>query len=235
MEESGIVSEYVDRLTSKLDFDPSLSRCVRREVEDHLWEAVSADPTGDRLAAARRAVSNFGDPHAIATQFAVVSLARHARRLGMAAMVGIAAVFIAMKARLTWYAVMECSTGEMGALGQLVVSIDRYAFGLAVFVGAAGWIYIDSRRIPAAFTPEYGTQLHRFFLLCLAATCALIASVISDGVLTSFRLAGTRWSLDALISVVSMAIEVLCAGGLVVSIRGMTQRMASTGRAARMG
>jgi hypothetical protein len=123
----------------------------------------------------------------------------------------------------------------MGALGQLVVSIDRYAFGLAVFVGAAGWIYIDSRRIPAAFTPEYGTQLHRFFLLCLAATGFLIASVISDGVLTSFRLVGTRWSLDALIPVVSMAIEVLCAGGLVVSIRGMTQRMASTGRAARMG
>jgi hypothetical protein len=235
MEESGIVSEYVDRLTSKLDFDPSLSRCVRREVEDHLWEVVSADPTGDRLAAARRAVSNFGDPHAIAAQFAVVSLARHARRLGMAAMVGIAAVFIAMKARLTWYALMECSTGQMGALGQLVVSIDRYAFGLAVFVGAAGWIYIDSRRIPAAFTPEYGTQLHRFFLLCLAATGFLIASVISDGVLTSFRLVGTRWSLDALIPVVSMAIEVLCAGGLVVSIRGMTQRMASTGRAARMG
>ena len=235
MEESGIVSEYVDRLTSKLDFDPSLSRCVRREVEDHLWEVVSADPTGDRLAAARRAVSNFGDPHAIAAQFAVVSLARHARRVGMAAMAGIAAVFIAMKARLTWYAVMECSTNQMGTLGQLVVSIDRYAFWLSVFVGTAGWMYIDSRRIPAAFTPEYGTQLHRFFLLCLAATGFLIASVISDGVLTSFRLVGTRWSLDALVPVVSMAIEVLCAGALVVSIRGMTRRMASTGRAAPMG
>jgi len=235
MEESGIVSEYVDLLTSRLDFDPSLSRCVRREVEDHLWEVVSADPTGDRLEAARRAVSNFGDPHAIAAQFAVVSLARHARRVGMAAMVVIAAVFVAMKARLTWYAVMECSTDQMGTLGQLVVSIDRYAFWLSILVGIAGWMYIDSRHIPAAFTPEYGTQLRRFFLLCLMATCALIASVISDGVLTSLRLVGTRWSLDSLVPVVSMAIEVLCAGGLVVSVRSMTRRTASTGRAARAG
>ena len=235
MAESGVISEYVERIASELAFDPSLSRCVRREVEDHLWEAVSADPAGDRLEAERRAVTNFGDPHAIAAQFAVASLAQHARRVGFAAIVVIAAVFIAMKARLTWYAVMGCATDQMGALGEIVVSIDRYAFWLSVLVGIGGWMYIDSRRIPAALTPEYRAQLRRFFLLCLAATGALIASVISDGVLTSFRLVGTRWSLDSLIPVVSMAIEVVCAGGLVVSIRGMTKRTASTGRAARMG
>jgi len=234
MAESGLISDYVDRLARQLDFDPSLSRCVRREVEDHLWEAVSTDLTGDRLEAERRAVTNFGDPQAIAAQFAVVSLAKQARRVGFAAIVMIAAVFIAMKARLTWYAVMACPTDQMGTLGETVVSIDRYAFWLSVFVGIAAWMYIDSRRIPTTFTPEYRTQLRRFFLLCLAATGALIASVISDGVLTSLRLVGTRWSLDVLIPVVSMAIEVVCAGGLVVSIRGMTKRTASTGRAARM-
>lgn len=235
MEKSGVIAEYVERLASKLDFDPSLARCVRREVEDHLWEAIAADPTGDRLEAEPRAVTNFGDPDAIAAQFAVASLAKHARRVAIAAIVVIAAVFIAMKARLTWYAVMECATDQMGAVGEIVVSIDRYAFWLSVFVGIAGWIYIESRRIPAAFTSEYRTQLRRFFLLCLAATGALIASVISDGLLTSLRLVGTGWSLDSLIPVVSMAIEVVCAGGLVVSIRGITQRTASTGRAAGMG
>jgi hypothetical protein len=235
VEQSGVISEYVDRLASKLAFDPPLSRRVRREVEDHLWEAVSADPAADRREAERRAVSNFGDPHAIAAQFAVGSLAKHARRVGIVAMVVIASVFVAMKARLTWYAVMDCSTDQIGTLGQIVVSIDRYAFWLSVFVGTAAWIYIDSRRIPAAFTPEYGTQLHRFSLLCLAATSALITSVISDGVLTSLRLVGTRWSLGSLIPVVSMAIEVVCAGGLLASIRGMTRRAASTGRTARMG
>ncbi len=84
-------------------------------------------------------------------------------------------------------AVMQCSAAdEMGALSAIVAVIDRYAFWCSVFVGIAGWVYIDSRRVPAAFTRECGTQLRRFFLLCSAATGALIASVISDGVLTSF-------------------------------------------------
>lgn len=98
---SGVISEYVERLVRALDFDPSLSRRVRREVEDHLWVAVSASPTGDRLEAERRTVTNFGDVHAIAAQFAVASLAKQARRVGFAAILVIAAVFIAMKARLT--------------------------------------------------------------------------------------------------------------------------------------
>src|SRR5262244_2013950 len=99
MQESDVISAYVERLARALDFDPALSRCVRREVEDHLWEAVAADPTGDRLEAERRAVAHFGDPHVIAAQFAVVSLAKQARRVGVAAVLVIAAVFIVMKAR----------------------------------------------------------------------------------------------------------------------------------------
>src|SRR5437879_6418449 len=115
------------------------------------------------------------------SQFAVVSLAKHAKRVGVVAVVLIAAVFIAMKARLAWYAVMECPAGEMGGLGDIVVSIDRYAFWLSVFLGMAGWMYIDSRRVPAAFTQEFRRQLSRFFRLCSAATGALLASVISAG------------------------------------------------------
>jgi hypothetical protein len=234
MAESGVISAYVERLARALDFDPSLSRSVRREVEDHLWATVSANPTGDRLEAERLAVTNFGDPHVIAAQFAVVSLAKRARRVGITAILVIAAVFIAMKGRLAWYAVMEGPAGPMGGLGEMVVSIDRWAFWLAVVVGIAGWMYVDTRRIPAAFTPEYRTQLRRFFVLCLAATGALIASVISDGVLTSLRLIGTSWSLDVVIPLASMAIEVVCAGWLVVSIRGVTHRMASTDQTARI-
>ena len=229
-----MISEYVERLARELDFDPSLSRCVRREVEDHLWEAVAADPEGGGLEAERRAVANFGDPHVIAAQFAVVSLAKHAKRVGVVAVFLIAAVFIAMKARLAWYAVMECPAGAMGGLGDIVVSIDRYAFWLSVFLGMAGWMYIDSRRVPAAFTQEFRGQLSRFFRLCSAATGALIASVISDGVLTSLRLTGTTRSLDVLLPVLSMAIEIACVGVLVSYLHGMTQRTASTDRTARM-
>src|SRR5690348_758660 len=81
---SGVIAAYVERLAQALDFDPSLSQRVRREVEDHLWEAVAANPTGDRLEAERRAVANFGDPEAIAARFVVVSVAK-ARRTGIGA------------------------------------------------------------------------------------------------------------------------------------------------------
>ncbi len=181
MAEPHLIAEYVDRLASELAFDPVLSQRVRREAEDHLWEDVSADPAGGGPEAERRAVEKFGDPDAMAAQFAVVSLARQARGVGVATIVGIAAVFVAMKARLTWYVVTEYATGQSGKLGEVVVTIDRYAF----------WL--------------------------------------------SLRLGGTRGSLDVVIPVGSMVIEIVCAAGLVRSIRGMAQRATATGRVARPG
>ena len=65
-----MISAYLERLGAALSFDPLLARCVRREVEDHLREAVAADPLGDGLTAERRAIANFGDPDVIAAQFA---------------------------------------------------------------------------------------------------------------------------------------------------------------------
>ena len=230
-----MIAEYVERLGRELDFDPSLSRRVRREVEDHLWEAVAADPAGGGLEAERRAVARFGDPRVIANQFAVVSLGKRSRRVGLITLLVIATVLIAMKARLAWYAVTARPPDRMGVLGDVVLAIDRHAFWLAVLVGTAGWIYIASRRRPSAMTAEYRTQLRRFALLGLVATGGVIASVIGDGVLTSLRLMGAGWSLDLLIPLVSMAIEVGCAAGLVVAIRGLTRRAASPDRAGRPG
>src|SRR5262249_58129565 len=43
----GVISEYLDRLARELEFDPPLSRRVRREVEEHLREAAAADPGPD--------------------------------------------------------------------------------------------------------------------------------------------------------------------------------------------
>jgi hypothetical protein len=224
-----VISEYLERLARELAFDPSLSRRVRREVEDHLWEAVDSSPMADRLEAERRAVANFGDPHAIASQFAVVSLAQQARRVGVAAVLLIGAVFIAMKARLAWYGVMECPLiEELRALSQIVASIDRYAFWLSVAAGIAAWIYIDSRSTPPAFTREYRGQLRRFSLLCSATTGALMVSVISDGVLTGLRLIATQWSAVFLVPIFSMAIEIACAGVLISYIRGIARRTAAT-------
>lgn len=196
-----------------------------------MWEAVAANPAADRREAARRAVADFGDPRVIATQFAVLSLAKQARRVGVAAVLMVAAVFVAMKARLTWYGVMGSPTVDpMRALGEIVISIDRGAFWLSFLAGIACWRYVERLRIPAAFTAEYRVRLRRFAFLSSAATAALIASVISDGVLTSLRLSGTGWSAESLLPVFSMAVEVACAGALVSHIRGMMRRAASIGR-----
>lgn len=224
-----MISDYLEALVGALSYDRSLSRRVRQEVEDHLREAIAADPVGDGLEAQRRAIANFGDPHVIAAQFAVVSLAKQTRRVGVAIILVIAGVFIAMKARVAWYAMMECAiSDDIRAVSGIVGLIDRYSFWLSVIIGIGGWAYISGLRIPAAFYTADRKQLRRFFLFCIAATGALVISVISDGVLTALRLPGTEMSAEFLIPIISIAIEIACAGVLVFQIRSITHRATST-------
>lgn len=228
-----MIDEYLKRLARELDFDPPLSRRVRREVEDHLWEAIESDSTHDRPEAERRAVANFGEPRAIASQFAILSLAKQARGVGAATVLLIAGVFAAMKARLAWYGVVQCPLAdEARALGEIVLSVDRYAFWLSLVAAIASWIYIDSRGAPAAFTGEYRRQLRRFSLICSAAAGALIVCVASDGLLTSLRLIGAQWSAAFLIPLLSVAIEIACAGVLVSRLRVMARQASRTTRLA---
>lgn len=230
MQEPGVISQYVKSLAAELHLDPLLSRRLQQEVEDHLQEAVAADPTADRREAERRAVANFGDARVIAAQFTVVSLAKQAKRAGIAAVTIIAAIFLVMKARLTWYVVMQSPTPDQwGTVRGIVGSIDRYAFWLSVFLGIAAWMYIGSRAIPAAVTVEYRAQLRRFLFLCSAATGALVASVVCDGILASLRVVATPWSSASLVPAFSMAIEVACAAVLVLYVSGMARRTASLG------
>jgi hypothetical protein len=224
-----MIPDYLELLERELNFDRSLSRSVRQEVEDHLWEAVAADSTGNMLQAQRQAIANFGDARTIAAEFAMVSLARHTRRAGVAAVLVIASVFIAMKARLAWYAAAQWAiSDDLRAVGGLVGLVDRYAFWLSVIIGLGGWVYIRSRQLPATFCPAYRSQLRRFFLLCSATAAALVISVISDGVLTALLLHGTELSAEFIIPIVSMTIEIGCVGILVSHIRGITRRAAST-------
>jgi hypothetical protein len=224
-----VISDYLEALVGALGYDRSLSRRVRQEVEDHLRETIAADPVGDGLEAQRRAIANFGDPHVIAAQFAVVSLAKQTRRVGVAIILVTAGVFIAMKARVAWYAMMECTiSDDIRAVSGIVGLIDRYSFWLSVIIGIGGWAYISGLRIPAAFCTADRKQLRRFFLFCIAATGALVISVISDGVLTALRLPGTEMSAEFLIPIISIAIEIACAGILVFQIRSITHRATST-------
>ncbi len=155
-------------------------------------------------------------------------LAKQARKVGLAVILVIAGIFIAMKARVAWYGLTQWGLrDDMLAVSGIVGLIDYYAFWLSVIVGIIGWAYISSRHPPKAFHPSYRKQLHRFFLLWTTATAVLIAAVISDGVLTGLRFFETEISLDFLIPLLSMAIEFVGAGILVLHIRRMTQRTAS--------
>jgi hypothetical protein len=224
-----MIPDYLESLARELDFDRSLSRCVRQEVEDHLWEAVAAGSTGDMLEAQQRAIANFGDARAIAAQFAVVSLAKHTRRAGVAAVLVIAGDLIAMKARVAWYAAAQWGiSDDMRALRGLVILIDRYAFWMSVIIGLGALAYIFSREIPAAFYPAYRRQLRCFSLLCSATAAALLVSVISDGVLTALQVRGMEPSVEIWVAIFTMAVEIACVGFLVFHIRSNTQRAAST-------
>jgi hypothetical protein len=228
MEEAGVIADYAEALASKLAFDRRLSRRVRQEVEDHLRDAVAADPAGDTPEAARRAIAAFGDPQAIAAQFGAGALVRQARSAGGAIILVIGGVLIAMKARLAWYALTQWMVSdETRAVSEIVGMLDRYAFWLAVALGVIGWAYIVGRATPARFHAACRRQSRRIFCLCAVVTAVLVAAVIADGVLTALRLGDTTVSAMALIPVLSMAAEIVGAGFLVFHLRGLVRRMAS--------
>jgi hypothetical protein len=223
-----VISAYLETLRAALSFDPSLAQCVRHEVEDHLREAVAADPMGDGLAAERRAIANFGDPNIIAAQFAVISVMKRTRRACIAIIVVIAGAFMAMKARIAWYAVTQqwVVSEDVRAVSEVVGSIDRYAFWVSLIIGVVGWTYIGGRRIPPVFDSAFRRQLHRCFLLCTLATGALVVSVISDGVLTALQLSGAQLSAEFLVPILSVVVEIAGATVLVSQVCNIARRTA---------
>lgn len=228
MQEARLISEYAELLTRELSFDRSLSRGMRQEVEDHLREAVAADPSGQGPDAERRAIANFGDPHVIVSEFATLSLAKQTTRAGVITVLMIVAVFVAMKTRVAWYAATQWSIrDDWTAISRTIGIIDHYTSLSSVFIGIAACAYICSRRTPIAFCPAYHSHLRRWILICVAAMGALIASVISDGALTVLRLLGGNLSAAFLIPVVSMAIEIVCTGIVVFWIRCVLRRTAT--------
>jgi hypothetical protein len=229
MQEAGVISDYLEALADALRFDRSLSRCVLQEVEGHLREAATADPTCDGIEAERRAIANFGDPHALAAQFAAVSLARQARGACAALIFVIATVFVTMKTRVVWYIVTErTACDDMAAVRGIAASIDRYSFWFSVIVGIGGFAYIASRRISPVLDEGYRRQFRLSFILCLVATASLAVSVVSDGVLTALQLRGTEFCAGSLVPILSMTIEVGCIGILAFQIRRMMRRATST-------
>jgi hypothetical protein len=210
-QENGAISAYADALAGWLSFDRALQRSVREEVENHLWEAAAADPAGDPREAQRRAIARFGDPRRIAAQFAAVALAGQARKIGVTVLLVLAGVLLAMTTRVAWYDLTQWGLCESAVeLGETLGLVDRAAFLLAAIGGVAGWAWSGGR-----------------LRLWAIASAGLVASVICDGLLTALRLSGWEFSVDFLVPLFSMALEIAFAGILVFHINRLARRSAA--------
>jgi hypothetical protein len=221
-----VISEYLDTLQAALRFDSSLARRVRKEFEDHLREAVAADPCEDRRQAEQRAIANCGDPRAIATELAIISLARRTKRLAVIIVLVLAGVLLLMRGLIAWYAAIQWPISEdMKPLAATIGIVIRYTFGTATLIGAAAWAYGSRHRLPSDYAhAEYSRHLNRFRMLSSIATAALLVCVLGGGALTMIRLTSTLPSIAFFIPVLSVALELLAAGTLVILIRGLIRQ-----------
>jgi hypothetical protein len=208
-----VISGYLETLSAALSFDRALAQRVRQEVDDHLRQAIATDPSNGRVAAEQRAIAKFGDPQALAAQFAMISVAEQTRKLGTALILVIAGIFVAMKGRVAWYAVTGGDLGhDMAPLARIAGSTDRYSFWLSVIIGSGSFAYAVGRPNPTVVDARYRKQLRCVLLSCLAAIAPLVLAVISDGVLTALRLVGAELDAWSLVPIATMAIEITCVG-----------------------
>jgi GNAT superfamily N-acetyltransferase len=224
-----VIADYLDSLAGALSFDRALSRRVREEIEDHLHEALAANPAMDRVEAEARAIADCGNPHVIAAEFTVIALAQRSRRLGIGVMLMIAAVLVAMRARGVWYAAMQwVISDDMKPLAAFVGAIDRYASLISIVIGLGALVYVSGRSIPSRFNARYSGYLRRTRLICATATATLAVAVTGDAVLMSMRLLTRDASPACLIPISLVGLEIACAIVLIALLRDLTQRMAST-------
>jgi hypothetical protein len=220
----GPIADYLDALARELGFDIALSRRVCAEIEDHLRQATDGCLS---IESQQRAVANFGDPRDIARQYITSSLLTHMRWVGLAMIGASTAIFLAMKARVVWYEVMQWKlNAEWEAVRTIGLAIDRCGFVGALSIALIGWIYISTRRAPIRFHVAYNKELNRCIVLCGAAATGLIVSVTIETGLAGIRLLGMEWGAAALVPILSLVIEMAAAALLVLRIRAMIRRAA---------
>ena len=222
------VAEYLDRLTRALRFDPQLSRRVRREIEDHLLEAIANDEGPNQSEAARRAIARFGDPQLIVRQYAPLSLLQQTRRVGGILVLSIAVILVLMKGRVALYDFLQWRLNPewLGGLGAIAPAIDRHMFQMSLVLGILGWVYIASRHAPSTINSEYQHQLERCLLSSATASGLLIGAVVLDTILGGMRIFYAGMSLAAVIPLLSIVIEIGLVGAIAIELRKMVRRKA---------
>ena len=143
MQEPSPITEYLDALSRAIGFDMALSRRVRKEVEDHLWESAANASFADTLEAQRYAISRFGDPREIARQYVASSLFAQIRRVSLTAVLALVGIYIAMKGRGAWYGMMQWGLNEhIKAAIESWITVDLNAFRIALVIVVVGLGYV---------------------------------------------------------------------------------------------
>ena len=221
-----MIAAYLSELAGALAFDPALASRVVTEAREHLVDAAAEDDSGNRDEAERRAVARFGDPRELAAQFATVSLARQAWRVGVVIVLAIVVAMAMMKARLVWYALVQWTIADDArAAAAIVLSVNRCAFWVAVLIGLGSLFHVGRRAAPARLHAGYRSHLRRATLLFSAATVALAVSVTGDLILMALRV---KLTLDSIIPIASVAVEIGSVAFLIVMIARASRLMART-------
>jgi hypothetical protein len=223
-----MIAAYLTELAGALAFDPALASRVVAEAREHLTDAADEDDGDDRDEAERRAVARFGEPRDLAAQFAAVSLAGQAWRIGVVIVLAIIVAMAMMKARLAWYAIVQWTIADDArAAAGLVVSVNRYAFWAAVVIGLGALFHVGRRAAPTRLHAEYRSHLRRAGLLFSAATAALAVSVTGDLILTALRM-GTRLTPESIVPIASLSVEIGGVAIVIVMIARASRLMART-------
>jgi hypothetical protein len=224
------LADYLTALGHELAYDPALARRVRREVEDHLCEAVMAEGPRPAAEAEQRAISRFGDPAEIAARYRAVSLYLRMRKTGATVALAIAGIYLLMKARTAWYGLVQWPVSDrLRTISETVVPIDRYAFLFGAAVGIVAWLYILTRPVPTTYRPGARDQLRRCQVLTGTAAVMIALAVGIELFLTAARLAEAECACAAWLPLGSMLAEVALIVVIAGYMRNTMRRMAACG------
>ncbi len=141
-------------------------------------------------------------------------------------MLAIVVAMAMMKASLAWYALVQWTIADDArAVAAIVLSVNRYAFWVAVLIGLGSLFHVGRRTAPARLHGEYRSHLRRATLLFSAATVALAVSVTGDLILMALRV---KLTLNSIVPIGSVAVEIGSVAFLIVMIARASRLMART-------
>jgi hypothetical protein len=224
MRQSEPIDDYLSALVREISFDPALSRRVRCEAEDHLWQAAEVRG-GPSVENQRQAILDFGAARELARGYVAASILAQIRWAAGAMILAAAAIYVAMKGRVAWYGWIRWEpTPDYTAVSAFALPIDHYATMLAILCALIGCAYIATRRAPSRVDGSYRKQLNRCIVLCGASATALSLCVVIEVVLTGVGMSETQWCAATAVPVLSLLVEIAAAIGFVLSIRTTIRR-----------